>query len=139
RILRQGGDLRVLWGSAWTPPMTACPAIISPRVAFVSVAQPVTNVQFVQLRACWNPVPTAGRADPDLHTLLPNAPDYIITFKAGVDGTSEIARLQAVYGIAAMAASTRGFAANLPPAVLAQMRCESAIKYIDHVRAATGG
>lgn len=50
-ILRQGSDYRVLWGTSWTSPFEACLQMISPRIAFVLVPQPVGNVEFVEVPA----------------------------------------------------------------------------------------
>lgn len=133
RVLRQGSDLRVLWGMTWyPPPMTACVAIIQPLVAFVTIALPVASVQFVPVHACWQPVPLSGSVDPNLRTSMPTAPAYVIAYRPGVDGASETNRLQAVYGIAPSGAGAGGFAADLPAAVLAQLRCEPAIRSIAH-------
>jgi hypothetical protein len=132
-MLRQGGDLRVLWGEPWyPPPMTACAAILQPLVAFVTVALPVTRVEFVPVHACWNPVPMTGRVDSNLRTSMPQAPAYVIAYRPGVDAAAETMRLQAVYGIAPKSAGATGFAADLAASVLAQMRCEPSISSIAH-------
>lgn len=135
RVLRQGGDLRLLWGKSWNPPMIACTAIVVPQVAFVAVAQPVDSVQFVQVNGCWRPLPVAGAVDPQL---LPDAPAYVMGYQPGVEGVAETGRLQARYGFAATAVSATGFAADLPAPVLAQLRCERSLRFITHNRHQAG-
>lgn len=48
-ILRVGTDYRVFWGDVARDPLLACPAVLSPRLAFVLVEQPVGNVEFVRI------------------------------------------------------------------------------------------
>ncbi len=134
QVLRQGSE-RLLWGQSWTPPLVACPAIETPQVAFLALAQPVTEVQFVHVNACWHPLPIAGFADPQLRTLAPDAPAYVVAFNAGVDPIAETARLAAVYGFTAKDVGAAGFRADFVPPVLAQMRCEPALRSIAHNRA----
>ncbi|NKE65566.1 hypothetical protein RAMLITH_07000 [Ramlibacter sp. RBP-2] len=48
-ILRVGTDYRVFWGDVARDPLLACPAVLSPRLAFVLMEQPVGNVEFVRI------------------------------------------------------------------------------------------
>lgn len=48
-ILRLGADYRVFWGDVVRDPLLACAAVLSPRLAFVLVPQPVGNVEFVRI------------------------------------------------------------------------------------------
>ncbi|HEY0885565.1 MAG TPA: hypothetical protein VGE20_09810 [Ramlibacter sp.] len=48
-ILRAGTDYRVFWGDEPHDPLTVCPQVLAPRVAFVLVPQPVGNVEFVRI------------------------------------------------------------------------------------------
>lgn len=49
-ILRAGTDYRVFWGDEPHDPLTVCPQVLAPRVAFVLVPQPVGNVEFVRIK-----------------------------------------------------------------------------------------
>lgn len=127
--MRKADDLRLLWGSSWNPPMISCAAIVVPQVAFVAVA-PVAGVQFVQVNACWRPLPVTGHVDPQLRSLVPDAPAYVVSYRAGAAGAAETARLQTQYGFTAKDVGAAEFAADLPARVLAQMRCERSIQSI---------
>lgn len=48
-ILRAGADYRVFWGDQPRDPSLLCPQVLSPRVAFVLVPQPVGRVEFVRI------------------------------------------------------------------------------------------
>lgn len=48
-ILRLGTDYRVFWGDQPHDPFTICPQVMTPRLAFVLVPQPVGNVEFVRI------------------------------------------------------------------------------------------
>lgn len=48
-ILRQGADYRVFWGDQPRDPFLGCAAVLTPRLAFVLVPQPVGNVEFVRI------------------------------------------------------------------------------------------
>lgn len=48
-ILRAGTDYRVFWGDEPRDPSLGCAAVLSPRLAFVLVSQPVGNVEFVRI------------------------------------------------------------------------------------------
>ena len=48
-ILRAGTGYRVFWGDQSRDPLLACAQVLTPRVAFVRVPQPVGNVEFVRI------------------------------------------------------------------------------------------
>ena len=48
-ILRVGSDYRVFWGDQPRDPFLGCAAVVTPRLAFVLVPQPVGNVEFVRI------------------------------------------------------------------------------------------
>lgn len=132
RVLRQGSDLRLLWGKSWNPPMISCTAMVVPQVAFVAIAQPVADVQFLEVNGCWRPLPVSGYVDPQLRSLVPAAPAYVVGYHPGIDAVTETARLQTKYGFTAKNAGADGFAADLPAQTLSQMRCERSLKSITH-------
>lgn len=79
---------------------------------------------------CRAPAPIVG---------APNrpAPNYLVTFKAGVDATSETARLSRVYGFTATHVwvwDTGGgaFAASLAPREVAILRCEESVAQVGY-------
>lgn len=72
--------------------------------------------------ACANPAPLDGSYDPA-------APGYIVMFRAGTDAAAETARLAQKYGFTTGPALEilPGFSAELTPAALAGVRCESTV------------
>jgi hypothetical protein len=77
---------------------------------------------------CTAPAPLFGQADP-------RAPAFIVVYHDTVDATAETARLAALYSFrptAVWATGLRGFVAPLSPQALASLRCEPAVRYVDH-------
>lgn len=79
---------------------------------------------------CPTPAPLGGWGHP-AH------PSYIVVFHEGVAPRAETERLSQVYGFVPRSVYERallGFAATLTPEVVARLRCEPTVKYIDHDR-----
>ena len=77
---------------------------------------------------CEKPAPLLGAKDP-------KAPGYIVVFQEGTDASPTARALSAKYQFQTKFVYTSallGFAAELPDAVVAALRCESAVKYIQH-------
>jgi len=78
---------------------------------------------------CRAPAPIVG---------APNRPEpnYLVTFKAGVDATSETVRLSRVYGFTATHVwiweTGGGFAASLAPREVAILRCEESVAQVGY-------
>ena len=77
---------------------------------------------------CDTPAPLLGHFDP-------GAPDYIVTFRAGVDAQAETAQLATQYGFTptfVYTAALHGFAAALLPETVADVRCEVSVAAIEY-------
>ena len=78
---------------------------------------------------CDSPAPLLG-------TWNPAAPRYIAVFHDGVDVRPEVERLAVRYGFQPRHVYEHvlgGFSAALAPDVLANLRCEPSISYVEHV------
>jgi hypothetical protein len=75
---------------------------------------------------CPHPAPLLGEYDS-------RAPGYIVAFVAGVDGAAETARLERRYDITAtyVFLSLDAFSAALHPTVVARLRCEPTVAYVE--------
>lgn len=77
---------------------------------------------------CENPAALLGQFDP-------NAPGYIVVFHDDVDAREETDRLAARYAFEPRAVwefALRGFWADLSPEVVAALRCEASVKYMEY-------
>ena len=75
--------------------------------------------------ACLSPAPVLGQFDP-------RAPGFIVVFDSGVDASAEAPRLGGLYGFLPHYVFThalQGFSAELTPATLAAIRCETSVSY----------
>lgn len=78
--------------------------------------------------SCDQPAPLYGEPDP-------NTPGYIVGFRDGVKSEVETPRLAALYDFQPSFTYTtalQGFAAELTPETVAELRCVSTIKSIEH-------
>jgi hypothetical protein len=63
------------------------------------------------------------------------SPRYIVAFHQETDARRETARLAATYGFRperVFAVGFKGFAADLTPAVLGELRCEPAVDFVEY-------
>jgi hypothetical protein len=77
---------------------------------------------------CANPSPLLGQFDP-------RAPGFIVVYRAGVDGQQETDRLARRYGFQPRFVymhALQGFSAMLEPSVVAGVRCEASVAYVDY-------
>jgi hypothetical protein len=77
---------------------------------------------------CSDPAPLLGTPDPP-------APGYIVMFKDGIDGRQEAERLAEHYNFELRHIyefGQTGFSAEMPPEVVAALRCEPSVKYVEH-------
>ncbi len=77
---------------------------------------------------CEHPAPLLGKPDPA-------APGYLVVFHEGVQARAETDRVAARYGfrpIHVYEHALRGFSADLTPAVVANLRCEANVRYIEY-------
>jgi len=75
--------------------------------------------------SCVSPAPVLGQFDP-------RAPAIIVVFDSDVDASAEAARLGGLYGFTSRFVFThalQGFSAELTPATLAAIRCETSVNY----------
>ena len=75
--------------------------------------------------SCFSPAPVLGQFDPQ-------APGFIVVFDSGVDASAEAPRLGGLYGFTPQYVFThalQGFSAQLTPATLAAIRCETSVDY----------
>jgi len=75
--------------------------------------------------SCLSPAPVLGQFDP-------RAPGFIVVFDSGVDASAEALRLGGLYGFTPHHVFThalQGFSAELTPATLAAIRCETSVNY----------
>jgi len=80
-------------------------------------------------------VPACASPAPLLGTYQAAAPDYIVKYNDNVDAAAETARLAAAFGFTprfVYQAAIRGFAAPLSPNVVASIRCERSVQYVEH-------
>lgn len=80
-------------------------------------------------------VPPCADSVPLLGTYNPAAPGYMVEFRDSVDAAAEAALLADRYGFTVQSlyqAAPKGFAAQLSPATVAVLRCESAVASIEH-------
>ena len=84
------------------------------------------DAPFQWLRAsCSSPAPLLGHFDR-------RAPGFIVVFDSGVDASAEVRRLADLYGFTPRHVYThalQGFSAELTPATLAAIRCETSVNY----------
>ena len=90
---------------------------------------------------CRGPDPSApaiglcAHAAPLLGKYDPRAPDYIVVYIDFVDSIAETDRLAALYDFIpkyVWPVGLRGFVAELMPAVVEELRCESRVKSVSH-------
>ena len=77
---------------------------------------------------CADPAPLLGTTDP-------RVPGYIVVFDDSVDGSQETARLAVEYGFEPTHVyqfALQGFSAELPPSVVAKVRCEPTVNLVEH-------
>jgi hypothetical protein len=75
--------------------------------------------------SCLSPAPVSGEFDP-------RAPGFIVVFDSGVDASVETPRLAGLYEFTPRHVFThalQGFSAELTPATLAAIRCETSVNY----------
>lgn len=75
--------------------------------------------------SCLNPAPVLGQFDA-------RAPGFIVVFDSGVDASAEAARLAGLYRFTpryVYTSALQGFSAELTPATLAAIRCETSVDY----------
>jgi hypothetical protein len=80
------------------------------------------------------PPPCASPA-PLLGTPNPAAPGIIVSYRSSVDPVTETARLAALYGFTpshVYAYAIKGFAADVPPATVADLRCETTVSFVEY-------
>ena len=93
---------------------------VAPLPPTVDIVQPL----------CENPAPLLGQFDPQ-------APRYIVVYRAGVDAGAETDRLATKYGFQPRFVYTHalgGFSAELAPSVVAAVRCEATVDYMEFVQ-----
>ena len=76
--------------------------------------------------SCLSPAPVSGQSDP-------RAPGFIVVFDSGVDASAEAPRLASLYEFTPRHLFThvlQGFSAELTPATLAAIRCETSVDYV---------
>jgi hypothetical protein len=80
---------------------------------------------------CDDPAPLLGEPESE-----PVSPAYIVGYHEGVDAVAETQRLSAAYGFEpeSVFQVSPGFAADLDPVQLAQVRCESTVDHVSHTR-----
>jgi hypothetical protein len=77
---------------------------------------------------CISPAPLLGQLDP-------TAPGYIVVFHDQVDAAAETRRLAANYGFTPAyiyTAALNGFSANLRSPVVAALRCEPSVAFVEY-------
>lgn len=77
---------------------------------------------------CADPAPLLGQFDP-------TAPGFIVVYRDGVDAAAETSRLAGKYDFTPTSVYTsalHGFAARLPSAAVAGVRCERSVAYVEH-------
>ena len=96
---------------------------IAPLPPTVEIVQPL----------CENPARLLGQFDPQ-------APRYIVVYRDGVDAGAETDRLAIKYGFQPRFVYTHalgGFSAELTPSVVAALRCEATVDYMEFVQRIT--
>ena len=84
---------------------------------------------------CATPAPLFGTADP-------RVPGYVVVFHDSIDGGQETARLAAEYGFEPTHVyrfALQGFSAELRPSVVAAVRCEPTVDFVEHNQLVTLG
>jgi hypothetical protein len=77
---------------------------------------------------CEAPAPLQGRFDP-------RAPQFIVVFDQGIESSEETPRLAERYGFTPRFVYTHaleGFSAVLEPEMVAGIRCEPSVKYVEY-------
>lgn len=77
---------------------------------------------------CVAPAPLGGEFDP-------RAPHFIVVYKDGIESSDETPRLAERYGFTPRFVYTyalEGFSAALEPEVLAAIRCEPSVQYVEY-------
>ena len=88
------------------------------------ITSPDAPFQLLQ-PSCLSPAPVLGQFDR-------RAPGFIVVFDSGVDTSAEAQRLGGLYGFTprhVFAHALQGFSAELTPATLAAIRCETSVNY----------
>ena len=101
-------------------------ALLACGTSPVAPAQPPLTVEIV-MPPCENPAPLFGHFDA-------RAPGYIVDLRDGVDVAGETNRLAAKYGFAPTHVYTHvlgGFSADLTPKIVAALRCEVTLNFIE--------
>jgi|SRR5262245_55371624 len=106
---------------------TGCDATsrVATQPPAVEIVQPV----------CENPAPLLGQFDPE-------APRYIVVYRDSVDPETETTRLSIKYRFQPRFVYTHalgGFSAELTPPVVAAVRCETTVDYVEFVQRITVG
>jgi len=76
---------------------------------------------------CLAPAPLLGQANPA-------APGFIVVFHGQVDAQAETQRLALRYGFTpthVYTAALKGFSAQLSPVLVARLRCETSVSYVE--------
>ena len=85
--------------------------------------------RFVTNPSCSSPAPLYGQPDT-------GAPDmYLVMFEDGVNAAATASQLAALYGFQTTFVyehAVLGFAATMDKDVVAGLRCESSVKYVEH-------
>ena len=102
--------------------------VIGCLVAPVACTQtPVEPQAAVVKPPCGDPVPLLG-------TYNSQAPGYIVAFREGTIVSTEVARLSSRFQFTptdVWASAVLGFAAQLPAATVAALRCDAAVAFIE--------
>lgn len=97
-------------------------------LAEIACAEPAAPVGQLVAPLCVDPAPLLGSADP-------RAPGYIVVFHDSLDARVETARLAARYDFVPSHVyefALRGFSAQLSTPVVAEVRCEASVSYVEH-------
>jgi len=92
------------------------------------VSKPLTPPLELVQPPCGNPSPLLGQFDPE-------APGFIVIYRPGIDAQLETNRLSAQYGFSPRSVythATQGFSALLEPSVVASVRCEPSVAYVEY-------
>jgi hypothetical protein len=95
-----------------------------------SVIEPVPPTVQIVTPPCEGPAPLLGQFDPQV-------PAYIVVYRDGTDAELETGRLSVKYGFQPRFVYTHaltGFSAELTAQVVAEMRCETAVDYVQFVQ-----
>lgn len=104
------------------------PALLGLACADPAAPSRIVPEPLVVTPPCASPAPLLGQFDP-------GAPDYIVVFHDTVDAQTETAQLATQYSFTpshVYVAALRGFSAALPPATVADLRCETSVAYLEY-------